>query len=548
VFSSRMVACSKPYGVLWVMLVLAVASGAWAQGDVYVGSGPGQLSSGVVVSSAAASVTSVSGQVINAMTGQPIVRALVKLNDRGVLTDHDGKFRFDQVSGDGANVEVSKPGFYASVDPSDGAGVYLRAAQMSVPLVLRMYPEALLIGTVTGPDGSPIPHIPVSAERSVFYENGHRWNAVDTVVTDARGNFRLTVSSGDYRLVTRFVPRGAADGEAVLPVRVPDGSSSNGSGVIRVHSGEEQHFDLRPAVRRTHTVRATMETRSERGFPNITARSSDGSTIQANVMRSGASGETRIELPSGTYTLNAVMNGPDGIEQAETRVTVGDQDVTGVVFRFSPIAAVPVEMLIDDAATSDNSQPNLQQFGLMLQNSQSDSERGDGTVGLATQRDHSFAFSVPPGSYRLEARSGGGEWYVKSASFGATDLLTQDLVVGVGAGGAPIRVTISNQTASLQGMVKMNGAAADCWVYLVPTSPSAEMVFTSRSNVEGGYTFTHLPPGSYQAIAFERRHSVDYRDPAAFAGLSTHVRSITVNVGEKPSLDLDAVSAAELVP
>ena len=40
--------------------------------------------------------STVQGQVINAATGAPVPRALVRLNDRAVLTDHDGKFRFDQ--------------------------------------------------------------------------------------------------------------------------------------------------------------------------------------------------------------------------------------------------------------------------------------------------------------------------------------------------------------------------------------------------------------------------------------------------------------------
>jgi hypothetical protein len=58
----------------------------------------------------------------------------------------------------------------------------------------------------------------------------------------------------------------------------------------------------------------------------------------------------------------------------------------------------------------------------------------------------------------------------------------------------------------------------------------------------------HLPPGSYQAIAFEGRHSANYRDPASLAPFSSHARSVTVNAGDKPTLNLDAVPVAEVAP
>jgi hypothetical protein len=121
-------------------------------------------------------------------------------------------------------------------------------------------------------------------------------------------------------------------------------------------------------------------------------------------------------------------------------------------------------------------------------------------------------------------------------------------MIGPGVGGAPIRITVSDQTASLQGTCKLGGLPASCWVYLVPTTPSATPVFTLHSDVQGIYNSVHLPPGTYQAIAFEERHSADYSDPATLAPFATYVRTITISAGEKSTLDLATVSAAEIVP
>jgi hypothetical protein len=66
--------------------------------------------------------------------------------------------------------------------------------------------------------------------------------------------------------------------------------------------------------------------------------------------------------------------------------------------------------------------------------------------------------------------------------------------------------------------------------------------------MDGSFNFPFLPPGTYQAISFENRHSLDYRDPKALAPFSTYVRSVTITSGNKATLDLDAVPDAEMNP
>jgi hypothetical protein len=319
--------------------------------------------------------------------------------------------------------------------------------------------------------------------------------------------------------------------------------------VIKIHAGEELHFELRPAVSPTHTVTTMTGGAGGRDFVRITARSSNGSTLQVNPQMNGGSGETRIQLPQGTYTLTARRNNPENPEQAETTVTVPDHDISGVVLQFAPIPSIPVELIVDSSATSDNSAqiPTLPQLGLALQSEQPDPERGDATIRPTMRKDQSFVFTAPPGTYHLQGRNT-GLWYVKSATYGDADLLQQDMVVVPGAAGTPIRVVVSNQTGSLQGTVNLNGSPGAYWVYLIPSGPNAQPVIVLRSGGSGSYTSAHLPPGSYQAIAFERRHSANYRDAASLSPFSSHVRSVTVNAGDKPTLNLDAVPTAEVAP
>jgi hypothetical protein len=516
------------------------------------GLGGGSLAAGSSTSTTTAPSTVV-GQVINASTGAPVPRALVRFNSRAVLTDHEGKFRFDQNTDSSGNILVTKPGFWASTDMQEPGNVFVQGAQMAAPIELRIYPEALLTGTVVAPDGTPLPHIPVSAMRSYFDDSGHKWLPIAQAVTDSHGNFRLPVQAGEFRLETRYFPVDRTTGEAVLPVTVPGGNSSGTSQVIQIHSGEEQHFELRPAVSPTHTVTLAIQSSGGRDFARITARSSNGSTLQVNPQMNGEVGGTKIQLPQGTYTLIATRNNQENPEHAETTVTVTDHDIAGVVLQFFPIPSIPIELVMDSSVTSDNNSqppvmPQVGQFGLSLESNQPDSERGDAAIRPMTRRDQSFAFTTPPGTYRLQARNT-GLWYIKSATYGDSDLLAHDLVVVPGAAGTPIRVVVSNQTGSLQGTVDLNGSPSQAWVYLIPTSPSAQPVIALRSSSStGSYTLAHVPPGSYQVLAFERRHSVNYRDPASLAPFSSHVQSVTVSAGDKPTLNLNAVPVAEVVP
>jgi hypothetical protein len=72
----------------------------------------------------------VSGQVVNSVTSEPIARARVQVGtQRAALTDHDGRFQFDDISED-SYAFASKPGYFAEPNLSatpGTAGIHSKA-------------------------------------------------------------------------------------------------------------------------------------------------------------------------------------------------------------------------------------------------------------------------------------------------------------------------------------------------------------------------------------------------------------------------------------
>ena len=536
-------------GVL-IVLSMSAALQVIAQVSSQMHGAPGGFTA---PSTATSSSITVTGTVLNASSGLPVARALVRLSDRAVLTDHEGKFEFDQfVPGGSAMLQVTKPGFYSSTEAEANLSIGLGRDQLAAPVVVRLYPEALLTGTLTAADGTPLPQVMVTAQRSVYNESGHQWMQVGNNMTNSRGEFRLAVPPGDYRIETMFSPRLRGTSKSLLPMVVPAISSSDASSTIHLNSGSEERFDLHPVIGIAYTVTVHLDPPTERGFPTITARSSDGTLLPVGMARGVSDGDMRLELPSGTFTLMANLNMGEVFEYGETTVTVADHPVSGVVLRMAQVPAIPVELIQDSASTSDKAstatpQPTVQQLGLMLESSQDmPFRRGSFSVGPVSVSGGGNAFRVPPGTYHFTARNS-GQWFVKSATYGTADLLQQDLTIASGSGSTPVVVTVSNQTGSLSGVATLNGYPTSVWVYLVPAGRSATPAYTLRSGADGSINLVYLPPGSYQAIAFESRHSANYRDPKAFAAYATYVRSVSVNAGDKATLSLDAVPLTELV-
>jgi hypothetical protein len=110
------------------------------------------------------------GTVVNSLTTKPIQNALVLLYfvvERAVLTGSDGTFQFDglPVSGQGG-ITAQKPGYFSPQDVrltghSSPTIATITMAPDQRPIVLKLVPEGIISGRVSGEDGEAIESLPV---------------------------------------------------------------------------------------------------------------------------------------------------------------------------------------------------------------------------------------------------------------------------------------------------------------------------------------------------------------------------------------------------
>jgi hypothetical protein len=520
------------------------------------------MSTTTSTSTTAAVSRTLRGHVVNAATGAAIPRVLVQVGARTVLTDSQGRFELPEFTDTQAYVTLTHPQF-SQTDTMFQEQGRQRLADLDAVAELKMYPDAVISGTVTGRDGLPLSGVGVELLRQVFIgQGGLLMQPVNFAQTNLSGEFRFRVPAGRFELSLAYLSHARDTGEAVLPLVYPEHSGGSQASYFEAAPGEEKHLDLRPRTGPVYPYTVRVDgADSARGI-QFTAMTTTNEVIPGggSSISSPSEGVYQISLPKGTYTLQALrMENRDAVEMTgTTRITVtGNQSEPGVI-HLEPAISLPVEVSLDPAsaplvtATSSSSSsspngfvngaqsaPNPMQFNLLLQNNplilnmmrQSN---------LRQRPDKSYEFRVEPGRYRLTG-NGGGAWYVESATYGVTDALTNDIVVSSGSSAAPIRLVVNNVYGMVTGTVQFANATDPVWVYLIPTTPTLTPVNPIGITNTGAATATfstRAPAGTYLAVALDHRVTDDLHNPEVISRFSSSAQPVTLSAAATATVNL----------
>lgn len=482
--------------------------------------------------SAAPPVHTVTGRVVNGLTGTPIARALVNLNARAVLTDAQGGFRFADFIGTTGYAAATKPGY--SVDLI-GNTQQQQVADLDAALELKLYPDALITGIVSGPDGLPLERVQVRLLRLTYDAAGPHWGAMHSTTTSARGEYRFEQPAGLFRLVTGYLPRSAERGEAVLPTAFPPLSSdtaSTSADIMQVGPGEQRQVNLRPRVGPSYPFSLKIEGGDESRGLRLTATGSTGLAFTPTLHRTDNGFEG--QLPAGVWLLHTQVDDRDNPQSGEVLLTSSAQADAQATLQLAPRASIPVQVTY--AASSSGVQVFPSFINLQLRSSRAQTQGFDQDIRPTTGPDRSMVFRPDAGHYRLHMESG-GSWFLQSATYGNTDLLTGDLVVGSATGSVPIRVVMSSAVARLSGTVVATGRRAAGWVYLVPQQPAPSLFYELSVQPDGSFTWSGAP-GHYLAVPSASQLRENFEDPAVLRRLARMGRSVELTEGAANRVDL----------
>ena len=478
-----------------------------------------------------------------------MARVLVQANGRSVFTNADGRFQLSDTSPI-AGVQFTKPGFSLSPEQRDPTGVPVAGAIDANSIEVALWPEAVLAGTVTSPEGEPLPRIAVTAQRSLFQNGVRQIQTAGFTTTDVHGAFRLPVPAGSYVLQTRYAPPDFSRSLAVLPTQSPNLTASEASGTITIVSGQELHVDLHPQLAATVHVTIPFEAGAFQRSPAITITTIDGASYQP-ARRLTPDGLV-LDLPAGTYQIAARLAAPDGERAGSATFNVPDHDVTAPLLHLEPLPAIPIAVSADSASAAnldgsvssppDASALNLQLEPIEVSSTESGSQPIRGLRGV-----NGTAFAAPPGSYRLTGGEGGG-WTVQTASFGGVDLLRNALVLGPNVGAEPIRIVVSRANGTLSGVTMIAGKPAGCWIIFSGDAGTLPRFFVRRSEANGQFNLSGLPLRRLRVLALPLLSVADFGDPVVLDAFHTYVQAISVTSSSSAPLSLDAVPAHELYP
>lgn len=530
------------------------------------------------------------GTVVNSVTGEPIRGALVQIfshRQHSMLTGGDGGFQFADVPAGTVNLNVQKPGFFTpqAIQSPKAQASFAVSGPDQPPLVLKLIPEGVILGRISGDGGEPVEDLSVRilAER---IENGKKMRViVKGATTDEQGEYRIAdLQPGKY-----FVFVGASnnmDAFAAPPAQqgargyagvfYPNGNDFATANAVEVAAGQRAEINFNLRSQPFHRISGTVS-----GYPrgnagiNLLVTDASGQQMQAGFRFDQASGTFRTRwLPAGTYTLTAEMRNPEGGQAYFAAQNLNlTADIADVHLQLAPGLNIPVSFQVE-RTRSDT--PVVVETQTFFVGARWRGERNrqvqvhvparvtlipEGSAPSPPERfaqpgqaeDSLEVVEVPPGVYTVQVFPN-GPYYVESARSGGVNLLEQNLTVAPGASVEPIEIVLRDDFASLEGSITVDAGNDSATVIAIPEGGQPQMrgVDLSRptpsvdpSHATAVFEMDQLAPGNYKILAVDRPDDFEYRNPEVLRKYLGKAREISLVANQQAKIELELVHFGE---
>ena len=530
----------RRFGILALAVYLLAMSG-FAQ---ETGAQPASTPDGTADSKTDGNSYSLSGTVINSVTGEPIRRAVVQLSGQSgsmTLTDAGGNFVLEGLAEGNVFLTAIKPGFY---DDESSHTTSVRVGKYAPAVVLKLTPWAVISGRVTTKDQQPLEgfHVRLLAKQNV--QGRLVWvDLLNQAGTNEDGEFRIAgLRAGTYYVAVnqsgetisgqRGVPNPR---EQIFPRLIyPAVSDLSSATPIEVAPGQEAEANFTLSAEPVYQVSGSLTGSSNVASGLFFARKA-GDDADFEVTANFEGGKFQVKLPAGAYSVSGTTG--DGVELTTPEATVVIRsDESDLQVPLHAASSIPVQLEKEQGAIGSERKVPLQGVlpGMLLQ-----------LVPLSQSRRGSYFWRAQPGgipnvaagTYTLEITTTGESW-VKSAVSGGVDLLSDDLTVVEGQQHEPIEVTLRDGAGMVTGTVTPAGDPGRVLVLLVQPHGRKNIIHAVRT-MQANFAIPGLPPGDYSILALDGGDCLEYSDPeilnpylsdAEHVSVRPHA-TVTVNLG-----------------
>jgi hypothetical protein len=512
----------------------------------------------------------VSGTVTNAVTGEPVRRALVQMNgpvSSAMLTSADGRFRFSEVPEGQIFFSVQKPGFSDQANQLGRANTGLTVGSGKNDFPLTLLPNSKMVGHIIDADGEPLEGVQVQILFEQIWQGRKQWQPRNSASTDEDGAYRVEdLTPGRYVVfeMGSAVPQQSATGprEVIAPKYYPAAPDLASAQPVDLRAGQEFRADFRLRAEPGYRVTAQVSGVPAGQGMGFSLQNASGQNFWSQGMQyDQAHGQLIVPaLPAGLWTLFLNANDTQGHGyQTRQEIAVSHTDLE-IQIPLRPAISVPVTVNHPATQAPDTEQPS--QIVQMI-NGQRLMNPGIGatliptdpssmqSVGLQVQGDPpALLFNdVPPGKYKLDVQAFSNEC-VESAWYGSVDLTRDFVMIDANGGTQPLTINLRADCSTLTAKLRPEERFPSGFVLVVPSSPVGEpkvlqVQQPSTHTVSTGFPTLSLTlsPGSYQVFALTSLDGLEYSNPEALRNYPS--QSINLGPGQKTELTVELTERKE---
>lgn len=558
------------FPVALIALGCMLTSAIWAQSSETIQSHSGPLAP---FSQPSVEKFNVTGTVIDAVTGDPIRKALVQVyanQRRMTFSDGDGRFQLEGIGAGSYSVTAEKPGYFNEQELMHGGATYVEVGPKAAPAVMvKLTPEAVLAGTVKSTAGVPLEHVTLHLTYLEIREGRRRWDNRGSGVTDVDGRFRIAhLRPGEYYL---FASPHAVRFETILDsderpktgypgmyyASAPDLASAT---AIELKAGEqsEANFSLNEVP--VYAISGTISGYGANQGVGIQIFDQSGTQVDRGIGFSAENGRFDVRpLAPGNYVIKAFSTAASNQPvRAELHFHLA-ADLHNLHLVLAPNPSIPVIVQMDavgprgkGVAALNRISTNGPPLSVRLIGSGLGLNESFASFDNAQDRQTLFLHNVEPGHYSavIDARDG---WYVASAEYGQTNLLTDDLVLAPGAPPGSLNIVLRNDSAALSGTVDVpEGFTSQVTIVAIPqrgakASPGISYWYPPREKTAEPPQFLleSLAPGDYEVFAFDHTDGIEYTKRDVLESFASQGTQLTLSPNQRTKVRLQLIRIAE---